>query len=251
MGRCRPRLSARAAGVPGPHRHPSGAQPAANAGAAARGLRRRMAAGAVGHEPRRGRRRRARESLSMAMLTVLETLGPAERAVFVLREVFDTPYARSQRRSANHLPPFARSPTGLASTSLLDVHGCRSPRRAKGDSGPVPCRHPARRPAGPPRRLGPRRRCPRRRRRRGSRCSSPVKGAERVASLLLRGLRTVAFEAAAVWLNGSPAIRIDARTAFNAAVSVVVEDGRITHIYVVANPQELARLDGITPLTRS
>jgi RNA polymerase sigma-70 factor (ECF subfamily) len=191
------------------------------------------------------------ESLSMAMLTVLETLGPAERAVFVLREVFDTPYARSQRRSANHLPPFARSPTGLASTSLLDVHGCRSPRRAKGDSGPVPCRHPARRPAGPPRRLGPRRRCPRRRRRRGSRCSCPVKGAERVASLLLRGLRTVAFEAAAVWLNGSPAIRIDARTAFNAAVSVAVEDGRITHIYVVANPQKLARLDGITPLTRS
>jgi RNA polymerase sigma factor (sigma-70 family) len=112
------------------------------------------------------------ESLSMAMLTVLETLGPAERAVFVLREVFDTPYARSQRRSANHLPPFARSPTGLASTSLLDVHGCRSPRRAKGDSGPVPCRHPARRPAGSPRRLGPRGRCPRRRRRRGTRCSS-------------------------------------------------------------------------------
>src|ERR671919_1971376 len=32
------------------------------------------------------------ESVSMAMLTVLETLGPAERAVFVLREVFDTPY---------------------------------------------------------------------------------------------------------------------------------------------------------------
>src|ERR671922_1221859 len=32
------------------------------------------------------------ESLSIAMLTVLETLRPAERAVFVLREVFDTPY---------------------------------------------------------------------------------------------------------------------------------------------------------------
>ncbi|CAA9504828.1 MAG: sigma-70 region 2 domain protein, partial [uncultured Solirubrobacterales bacterium] len=32
------------------------------------------------------------ESLSFAMLTVLETLGPAERAVFVLREVFDVPY---------------------------------------------------------------------------------------------------------------------------------------------------------------
>ena len=32
------------------------------------------------------------ESVSIAMLTVLETLGPVERAVFVLREVFDTPY---------------------------------------------------------------------------------------------------------------------------------------------------------------
>src|SRR5439155_9749390 len=32
------------------------------------------------------------ESVSIAMLTVLETLGPTERAVFVLREVFDTPY---------------------------------------------------------------------------------------------------------------------------------------------------------------
>ncbi len=32
------------------------------------------------------------ESVSIAMLTVLETLAPAERAVFVLREVFETPY---------------------------------------------------------------------------------------------------------------------------------------------------------------
>src|SRR5580693_5462349 len=32
------------------------------------------------------------DSVSMAMLLVLETLAPAERAVFVLREVFDVPY---------------------------------------------------------------------------------------------------------------------------------------------------------------
>ena len=31
-------------------------------------------------------------NVSIAMLTVLETLGPTERAVFVLHEVFDTPY---------------------------------------------------------------------------------------------------------------------------------------------------------------
>jgi RNA polymerase sigma factor (sigma-70 family) len=33
------------------------------------------------------------ESVSIAMLRVLETLAPTERAVFVLREVFDLPYA--------------------------------------------------------------------------------------------------------------------------------------------------------------
>src|SRR5919205_1208064 len=33
------------------------------------------------------------ESVSIAMLTVLETLAPTERAVFVLREVFEMPYA--------------------------------------------------------------------------------------------------------------------------------------------------------------
>src|SRR4051794_9562154 len=32
------------------------------------------------------------ESVSIAMLTVLETLAPVERAVFVLHEVFDVPY---------------------------------------------------------------------------------------------------------------------------------------------------------------
>src|SRR5580658_9683683 len=32
------------------------------------------------------------ENVSIAMLTVLETLGPTERAVFVLHEVFETPY---------------------------------------------------------------------------------------------------------------------------------------------------------------
>jgi hypothetical protein len=61
---------------------------------------------------------------------------------------------------------------------------------------------------------------------------------------LIRGLRSVDFEAAAVWLNGSPAIRIDAGGGLNAAVSVAVENGRITRIYGIANPHKLARLDG-------
>ena len=68
------------------------------------------------------------ESVSIAMLTVLETLGPAERAVLCYATCSRPPTTRSQKRSASHPPPSARSPTGLATTSLLGVRGCRSAR---------------------------------------------------------------------------------------------------------------------------
>jgi RNA polymerase sigma-70 factor, ECF subfamily len=191
------------------------------------------------------------ESLSIAMLTVLETLGPPERAVFVLREVFDTPYDeiaeavgkspaavrqiahRARGHVAARRPRVSVSPTEqqeavdrfLAAIrhgdlqGLLDVLAPDVVVVADG-GGLVPA---ARR---------------------------PVQGAERVAGLLIRGLRSVDFEAAAVWLNGSPAIRIDAG-GLNAAVSVAVENGWITRIYAIANPHKLARLDGVAALTRS
>ena len=191
------------------------------------------------------------ESVSIAMLTVLETLGPAERAVFVLREVFETPYdeiaeavgkspaavRQIAHRARDHVA--ARRPRMPVSTTeqqeavdrflaairhgdlqgLLDVLAPNVVVVADG-GGLVPA---ARR---------------------------PVEGAERVAGLLLRGLRSVDFEATAVWLNGSPAIRI-ASGGLNAAVSVAVENGRITRIYAIANPHKLARLDRVAALTRS
>jgi RNA polymerase sigma-70 factor (TIGR02957 family) len=191
------------------------------------------------------------ESLSIAMLTVLETLGPAERAVFVLREVFDTPYdeiaaavgkspaavRQIAHRARGHVA--ARRPRVSVSATeqqeavdrllaairhgdlqgLLDVLAPDVVVVADG-GGLVPA---ARR---------------------------PVEGAERVAGLLIRSLRSVDFEATAVWLNGSPAIRIDAG-GLNAAVTVAVENGRITRIYAIANPDKLARLDGDAALTRS
>jgi RNA polymerase sigma-70 factor (ECF subfamily) len=64
------------------------------------------------------------ESVSIAMLTVLETLGPAERPVFVLREVFDTPYDEiaeavdkspaAVRQIARTAPASTSPPAGLA-----------------------------------------------------------------------------------------------------------------------------------------
>jgi hypothetical protein len=49
----------------------------------------------------------------------------------------------------------------------------------------------------------------------------PIQGEQRVAGLLI-GLRSVDFEIAAVWLNGSPAARIDVSGQFTAAVRLAV-----------------------------
>jgi len=191
------------------------------------------------------------ESLSIAMLTVLETLGPAERAVFVLREVFETPYEEIAKaigkspaavrqiahRARDHVA--ARRPRMPVTTTeqeevvdrflaairhgdlqgLLDV--LAPDVVAVADGGGLVAA--ARRPVG---------------------------GAERVARLLIAAGRAADLEVKAVWLNGSPGGRID-RGGEVAAVSLSVENGRITRIYVIANPHKLARLDGVAALTRS
>lgn len=47
------------------------------------------------------------ESISIAMLTVLESLGPTERAVFVLREVFELPYGEIAEATGRPGPALA------------------------------------------------------------------------------------------------------------------------------------------------
>jgi RNA polymerase sigma-70 factor (ECF subfamily) len=79
---------------------------------------------------------------------------------------------------------------------------------------------------------------------------APIHGAELVAKLLARLNRVVAtFETTTVWLNGAPAGRIEIDGEL-AALSLVVENGRITQIYVMANPRKLARLDEPAELAR-
>lgn len=77
---------------------------------------------------------------------------------------------------------------------------------------------------------------------------APVHGAGLVATMLAGTDRTTS-KTTAVWLNGAPAIRIDSDGG-RAAVSVVVENGRITRIYATSNPQKLTRLDKPADLTR-
>ncbi|MFD9606626.1 RNA polymerase sigma-70 factor [Streptomyces sp. NPDC059970] len=191
------------------------------------------------------------ESVSIAMLTVLETLGPTERAVFVLREVFDMPYGelaeaigksaaavrQIARRAREHVA--ARRPRVQVSRSeqqavverfllalrtgqLLELMEVMAPDVVMiADGGGVVAA-----------------------------ALEPIHGAELVAPLLARASRVVAaFETTAVWLNGAPAGRIE-MDGEPAAVSLVVENGRVTRIYVVRNPRKLTRLDELAELAR-
>jgi RNA polymerase sigma-70 factor, ECF subfamily len=192
------------------------------------------------------------ESLSIAMLTVLETLGPVERAVFVLREVFETPYddiavavgkspaavRQIAHRARDHVA--ARRPRMSVSTTeqqeavdrflaairhgdlqgLLDV--LAPDVVVFSDGGGLVA-------AAAPR---------------------PIEGAELVANFLIGAARAADFDAKAVWLNGSPGGRIDIGGEVDTAVSLAVENGRITRIYAIRNPHKLARLDAAAALTR-
>jgi RNA polymerase sigma-70 factor (TIGR02957 family) len=191
------------------------------------------------------------ESVSVAMLTVLETLGPTERAVFVLREVFDVPYgeiAEATGKSAAAVRQIARRAREHVAARRPRVRVSRSEQRAVVERFLLALR------TGQLQQLmevlspdvvmiadG------------GGLVNAvlvPVHGADVVAQLLARASQVVAgFEATEVWLNGAPAGRLD----FDgeaAAVSLAVEDGRITRIYVVRNPRKLTRLDEVVCLTR-
>jgi RNA polymerase sigma-70 factor (ECF subfamily) len=192
------------------------------------------------------------ESVSIAMLTVLETLGPAERAVFVLREVFDTPYdeiaeavgkspaavRQIAHRARDHVA--ARRPRMPVSTmeqqeavdrflaairhgdlqGLLDVLAPDVVVVADGGGLVAAARH-------------------------------PIEGAERVAKFLILAARSANLETKAVWLNGSPGGRIDIGGELDTALSVSVDNGRIARIYAIRNPHKLGRLDAVAALTRS
>jgi RNA polymerase sigma-70 factor (ECF subfamily) len=192
------------------------------------------------------------ESLSIAMLTVLETLGPAERAVFVLREVFDMPYGEIAQamdkspatvrqiahRAREHVA--ARRPRARVGRSeqqalverllvavqtgqvqeLMDLMAPEVVLIVDG-GGLAPA------------------------------VRSPVHGAERVAKLLSRAHRAAeTLETSAVWLNGAPAARIEFDGELGAALSLLVENGQVTRIYVTRNPRKLVRLGEPAQLAR-
>ncbi len=189
-------------------------------------------------------------NVSIAMLTVLETLGPAERAVFVLHEVFETSYdeiadvvnktptavrqiahrarehvaARRPRMQVDRAQQEATLDTFMAAVTSGDVQGLMEVL-APGvvliaDGGGLVAA-----------------------------ARKPITGIERVAAFLARVVELPDLVAAPAWLNGMPGARFDV-DGDATAVSLVVEDGRITHIYAIRNPQKLRWLGKVAELRR-
>jgi RNA polymerase sigma-70 factor (ECF subfamily) len=79
----------------------------------------------------------------------------------------------------------------------------------------------------------------------------PVEGSQRVAAFL-GGLaaKVGPFEVVPVRVNGGPAMRVDLDGALDTVASLVVEGGRVTRIFAIRNPSKLARLGEQAALSR-
>ncbi|WP_411575781.1 RNA polymerase sigma-70 factor [Streptomyces mutabilis] len=193
------------------------------------------------------------DSVSMAMMLVLETLTPTERAVFVLREVFDLGYdeiaeavdkspaavRQIAHRARAHVA--ARRPRGVVSATesqkaldafrravetgdlqgLLDI---LSPDVVLlGDGGGIK-----------------------------RAVLRPVTGADKVARLMLGGLlkQAAAVSLGPAQVNGYPALTVHLDGELDTVVAVRFDDGRITGLYAVRNPEKLSHMDRDTALRR-
>ncbi|NBE82810.1 RNA polymerase sigma-70 factor [Micromonospora rubida] len=193
------------------------------------------------------------DSVSMAMLLVLETLAPTERAVFVLREVFDLGYdeiaeavdkspaavrqiahrarahvaARRPRRvvpaveTRNALDAFQRAVETGDLQRLFDI--LAPDVVLLGDGGGV-----------------------------RQAVLRPIVGADKVARLLAggwsRGAHLLSLRPAHV--NGSPALIVRLDGELDTVLAVRVDDGRITGLYAVRNPEKLSHMTRETVLSR-
>ncbi|MEU8539259.1 RNA polymerase sigma-70 factor [Streptomyces sp. NPDC048717] len=192
------------------------------------------------------------ESVSMALMLVLETLAPTERAVFVLREVFDVGYeeiaaavdktpaavrqiAHRARRHVEARRPREVVPAKVTRAALDSFHGALVTGDLQGlldvlapdvvllgDGGGIKqaARH-------------------------------PVLGADKVARFLLGGIgkHGVAFSVTPTLVNGAPGLIITVGGEVEGVLACHVESDRIAGLYFVRNPEKLTRIGEETPLS--
>ena len=193
------------------------------------------------------------ESVSMALMLVLESLGPTERAVFVLREVFDVGYdeiadavdkspaavRQIAHRARQHVD--ARRPREVVSAAQTRA-ALESFQRAL-STGDLPALLEVLAPGvvlvadgGGLRRAALR----------------PVVGVDKVVRYLSGTLakNDLPVTAVPVVVNGSPALLVHVGGEVDGVIAVRVEEGRVSGLYYVRNPDKLSRVGAETPLSR-
>jgi RNA polymerase sigma-70 factor (ECF subfamily) len=194
------------------------------------------------------------DSLSTAMLLVLETLTPTERAVFLLRDVFDLGYgelaeavgkseaavrqiahrargrvaegrprkAASQAETRSALEAFMRTLETGDLQHLVDV--LAPDVVALGDGGGIK-----------------------------QALARPVMGADKVGKLMGVGMaaaQAMGMTMELVHVNGWPALLIRLGGEIDSVLSVRVDDSLVSAIYTVRNPEKLSRMMEESTLSR-
>ena len=190
------------------------------------------------------------DSVSTAMLLVLETLSPAERAVFVLREVFDFPY--DDIAAAVDKSPAAVRQIAHRARSHVQSRRPRMPVTGAEQSAVI-ARFAAAAGTGDIQSLmdvlapdvvlitdggGIKKAALR-----------PIHGRDKVLRFLGATAEGVDFTDAVV-VNGALALRIFIDGEIDTLVSPLVQGGVVTALYVVRNPEKLSRLSTEVSLTR-
>jgi RNA polymerase sigma-70 factor (TIGR02957 family) len=193
------------------------------------------------------------DSVSMAMLLVLETLMPTERAVFVLREVFDVGYdeiaeavgkspaavRQIAHRARAHVD--ARRPRGTISPA--ETRDALDAFRRAAETGDLQGLLDILAPdvvyladGGGVKQAVPR----------------PVVGAGKVARLLTAGLSRIHAAATLrpTQVNGHPALILQLNGEMDTVLAVRIDDGLITGLYAVRNPEKLSHMQRETALRR-
>jgi RNA polymerase sigma-70 factor (ECF subfamily) len=192
------------------------------------------------------------ESVSMALMLVLETLSPTERAVFVLRDVFDVGYeeiaaavGKTQatvrqiaHRARRHVD--ARRPREMVSPSQARaaVESFQRALETRDLQGLLDVLAPEvvlMSDGGGVKQAAPR----------------PITGAGKVARMIVDGLgkAQIALTSEPTVVNGNPALVLRVEGEIDGVIAVRVEDARITGLYYVRNPEKLTRIASETPLT--
>jgi RNA polymerase sigma-70 factor, ECF subfamily len=194
------------------------------------------------------------ESVSMAMLVVLETLGPDERAVFVLREVFGFEYAEIGE-AVGKAPATVRQ---MAHRAREHVQARRKRFEPVADTAEVTERFLQAAGTGDVEGLmavlspdvvwtadggG-----------KATAARKPVVGAERVAGMLggmfRYGAHQPGFRTEFVISNSMPAVIVYTAERCEGIYLLEIAGGKITHFYAVRNPEKLVSLATIRPITR-